>query len=224
MKNKEIRKSDFTRLRRKLFWRVLLVTVTSATVVLILTELMRGRAGNAIVAFMQRIFYFTSDDAHTVYHLMFRNNINFLVVTAITLCSIMLYRLLISWIMKYFVEVKNGIDVLMQGETKEIEMSPEMDFMAIKMNKLGSALQERERKASEAEQRKNDLVMYLAHDIKTPLTSIIGYLSLLDEAPDMPMEQKAKYVHITLDKAYRLEQLINEFFEITRYNLQTIKL
>ena len=75
-----------------------------------------------------------------------------------------------------------------------------------------------------AEQRKNDLVVYLAHDIKTPLTSVIGYLNLLDEAPDMPAEQKAKYVGITLKKAYRLEQLINEFFEITRYNLQSIVL
>jgi two-component system sensor histidine kinase VanS len=63
--------------------------------------------------------------------------------------------------------------------------------------------------------------MYLAHDIKTPLTSVIGYLSLLDEAPDMPPEQKAKYVHITLDKANRLEKLVDEFFEITRYNFQT---
>ena len=53
--------------------------------------------------------------------------------------------------------------------------------------------------------------MYLAHDIKTPLTSVIGYLILLDEAPDMPREQKAKYVRITLEKAYRLEQLIDEF-------------
>lgn len=66
--------------------------------------------------------------------------------------------------------------------------------------------------------------MYLAHDIRTPLTSVIGYLSLLEEAPDMPLEQKAKYVHITLDKAYRLEKMINEFFEITRYNLQQIKI
>ena len=56
--------------------------------------------------------------------------------------------------------------------------------------------------------------MYLAHDIKTPLTSVIGYLILLDEAPDMPREQKAKYVHITLDKAYRLEQLIDEFLRL----------
>lgn len=70
--------------------------------------------------------------------------------------------------------------------------------------------------------RKNDLIAYLAHDLKTPLTSVIGYLSLLDEAPDMPTEQRAKYTRITLDKAYRLEKMINEFFDITRYNLQQI--
>lgn len=72
--------------------------------------------------------------------------------------------------------------------------------------------------------RKNDLIAYLAHDLKTPLTSVIGYLSLLDEVPDMPAAQKAKYVHISLDKAQRLEKLINEFFEITRYNLQQMVL
>lgn len=72
--------------------------------------------------------------------------------------------------------------------------------------------------------RKNDLIVYLAHDLKTPLTSIIGYLSLLDEIPDMPLEQRAKYVKITREKALRLEMLINEFFDITRYNLQQISL
>ena len=70
--------------------------------------------------------------------------------------------------------------------------------------------------------RKNDLVAYLAHDLRTPLTSIIGYLNLLEEAPDMPPEQKVKYTHIALEKAYRLENLVNEFFEIARYNLQQI--
>lgn len=72
--------------------------------------------------------------------------------------------------------------------------------------------------------RKNDLITYLAHDLKTPLTSVIGYLSLLDEASDMPDEQREKYIGISLDKAIRLEKLINEFFEITRYNLQQIVL
>ena len=71
-------------------------------------------------------------------------------------------------------------------------------------------------------QRKNDLITYLAHDLKTPLTSVIGYLTLLDEAPDMPEAQKEKYTHIALEKAQRLEGLIEEFFEITQYNLQNI--
>lgn len=70
--------------------------------------------------------------------------------------------------------------------------------------------------------RKNDLIAYLAHDLKTPLTSVIGYLSLLKEAPDMPWEQRVKYTNIGLEKAMRLESLINEFFEITRYNLHEI--
>lgn len=78
--------------------------------------------------------------------------------------------------------------------------------------------------AKEAEQRKNDLVVYLAHDLKTPLTSVIGYLTLLSEAPELPPEQRAKYTSISLDKAYRLEELINEFFDITRFNLQSVTL
>lgn len=79
-------------------------------------------------------------------------------------------------------------------------------------------------RVKEAEQKKNDLVVYLAHDLKTPLTSIIGYLTLLKEEKEISEQLQSKYQGIALDKAYRLEDLINEFFEITRYNLQTMEL
>ena len=85
-------------------------------------------------------------------------------------------------------------------------------------------LEVRERAARAAEQRKNDLVVYLAHDLKTPLTSVVGYLSLLQDAPDLPAAQRARYTGIALEKACRLEDLIDEFFEITRFNLQSIAL
>lgn len=96
--------------------------------------------------------------------------------------------------------------------------------MEHRLNTIKDQLIKQKKAAQEAEQRKNDLVVYLAHDIRTPLTSVIGYLSLLDEAPEMPLKQRKKYTRITLDKAHRLEKQINEFFEITRYNLQQIKL
>lgn len=78
--------------------------------------------------------------------------------------------------------------------------------------------------AREAEQRKNDLIVYLAHDLKTPLTSVIGYLTLLRDEPQLSPELRARYTGIALDKAERLEDLINEFFDITRFNLSHIEL
>ncbi len=83
---------------------------------------------------------------------------------------------------------------------------------------------ERERQLADESARRSDLVTYLAHDLKTPLTSVIGYLSLLDEVPDMPDAQRARYTGVALDKACRLERLVNEFFDITRYNLTNIEL
>ena len=80
------------------------------------------------------------------------------------------------------------------------------------------------RAARDAEQRKNDLVVYLAHDLKTPLTSVIGYLTLLRDEPQISPELRARYTGIALNKAERLEDLINEFFDITRFNLSHIEL
>lgn len=73
-------------------------------------------------------------------------------------------------------------------------------------------------------QRKNDMLAYLAHDLKTPLASVIAYLSLMSESPDISAEQRAKYTGIALQKAYRLEELTGELFEIIRFNLQNIEL
>ena len=92
------------------------------------------------------------------------------------------------------------------------------------MERVKNTMQRHEQILKEESRRKGDLLTYLAHDLKTPLTSVMGYLSLLREAPDMPEEQKERYVGIAFDKACRLESLLNEFFEITRYNLQEIPL
>lgn len=73
-------------------------------------------------------------------------------------------------------------------------------------------------------QRTKDLVTYLAHDLRTPLASVIGYLNLLVDTNDSTEEIRMKYLNITLDKAYRLEYLIDDFFDITRFNFHKIVL
>ena len=126
---------------------------------------------------------------------------------------------------KSITKTRTLLHEFMRTETDACDLfPPEYAEISAQMTELKSAMQKNEQILKEETSRKNDLITYLAHDLKTPLTSVIGYLSLLEEARDMPDEQKAKYVQITLDKAMRLEKLINEFFEITRYNLQQIVL
>ena len=67
-------------------------------------------------------------------------------------------------------------------------------------------------------------MVYLAHDLKTPLTSVIGYLTLLRDEPQLSPEMRGRYTGVALEKAERLEDLINEFFDITRFNLSHIEL
>lgn len=76
--------------------------------------------------------------------------------------------------------------------------------------------------AKVAEERKNELVTYLAHDIRTPLTSVRGYLELINEADGMSAERQREFAGRALAKANRLESLVEELFEITRYNMQNI--
>ena len=96
--------------------------------------------------------------------------------------------------------------------------------LALVASDVRRAGEDQARRLEDEAARRSDLVTYLAHDLKTPLTSVIGYLSLLDEVPDMPPEQRARYTGVALDKALRLERLVNEFFDITRYSLTNIEL
>jgi two-component system sensor histidine kinase VanS len=184
----------------------------------------RGNAGDWLVSFFQWFFYIRRSQALNLYHFVFRENSEVFFIGAVAVTFIVLLRFSLERFTRYFDSINNGINALIEDDGSNIVLMPEMEAIEKKLNTVRLTLKQRSRDAQLAEQRKNDLVMYLAHDIKTPLTSVIGYLSLLNEAPDMPVEQRAKYVHITLDKVYRLEQLINEFFEVTRYNLQTISL
>lgn len=124
----------------------------------------------------------------------------------------------------YIDMIVDATNQMVDGQDELIHLPDELDFVEDKMNTIKHEALQNARAAKEAEQRKNDLIVYLAHDLKTPLTSVIGYLTLLHDEPQISDPLKEKYVNISLEKAQRLEDLINEFFEITRFNLSHLTL
>jgi two-component system, OmpR family, sensor histidine kinase VanS len=224
LKSDLMREKPYSQLIRKMFFQTMLILAAAIVLVFMIRSIGRGFFADAIVKILMSFFQVDWYEATAFYHYYIRNNIDNIIVVTILIFFIILFRLFLTWFTRYFDQIVAGVDQLASDEKERIAMSPELSFVEDKLNQAKDELAKRAQAKQEAEQRKNDFVVYLAHDIKTPLTSVIGYLSLLDETPDMPVEQKAKYVHITLEKAYRLESLINEFFEITRYNLQAVPL
>lgn len=127
-------------------------------------------------------------------------------------------------VLSYLEEIINGTEEVYSNKEELINLSPELVEVENNLNNIKFNLEKNERIARETEKKKNDLIVYLAHDLKTPLTSVIGYLTLLRDEREISVHLREKYLGIALNKAERLEDLINEFFDITRFNLSNLSL
>lgn len=172
--------------------------------------------------FMKRIWHGTE----LLYWPLSRINANLgLVIALVCLLSWMLITIIFCvriWL--YLREVIRASEQMALHTEQPLFMSVGLKEVQDELNLVRLTVLDNERKAKEAEQRKNDLIVYLAHDLKTPLTSVIGYLTLLKDEPQISAELRARYTGIACEKAQRLEQLINDFFDITRFNLTAITL
>lgn len=121
-------------------------------------------------------------------------------------------------------EITRAAEQITLSPEQAVVLSDELKPLQDELNAARENALRTAQEAKEAEQRKNDLLVYLAHDLKTPLTSVIGYLTLLREETEISPKLQEKYTGISLRKAERLEDLINEFFDVTRFNLTSMEL
>lgn len=178
---------------------------------------------HTVIEFLQRLGL-GWERANYIYGIVFMENKFLFLMAGFLILFFFFYYIAVQQLTRYFQDIGREVDKILDEKVSPVELPVELNPISEKLNFLKNTLRRRQEAAEESEQRKNDLVVYLAHDLKTPLTSVIAYLTILDEQPQMSMEERVKYTHISLEKALRLGELINEFFEITRFNLQDIKL
>ena len=217
---------------RKLKFSILLQTVlvTALTVLVggfLLNYVIDGIYNDSFAKTFVRImmsFNVQEQTAIDLYWRLIGNNKTFFMIVGFLLLFALFFYVALSKMTKYLDEIGDGIENILSDSTEPIHLITELKPIEIRLNEIKATIKRQELEAVEGEKKKNDLVVFLAHDLKTPLTSIVAYLTMLESHPEMSEEERARYTHISLEKAIRLGELINEFFDITRYNLQDIEL
>ncbi|NOU94698.1 vancomycin resistance histidine kinase VanS [Paenibacillus sp. LMG 31456] len=154
---------------------------------------------------------------HIIYNF---GDLNFFLIIFIPL-AILFFFFLTKPYATYFNEISTGIHRLANGDFKsrvQILSNDEFQDIAEDINVASEKLQKAVERGDFAESSKDQLVLNLAHDLRTPLTSVLGYLDFILQDDQLTTEQIKHYTTIAFTKSRRLEKLIDELFEITRMN------
>lgn len=220
-----MKNNDMKKIVKSTFWSFIVQCMISLTIMGIIMIILAESRAIFDFQWLYNIFPHLYDLLDNIYELVFERAYFIFIIFGTTLIIVLslLYKLL-NKIFSYVFAVSESADKLFDKNVEYINLPPEMVEVEKKLNHFKTEAIKNERLAREDEQKKDELIVYLAHDIKTPLTSMIGYLSLLSEIKDMPQEQRNRYIDIALDKSYRLEDLINELFDVARFNSEKIVL
>lgn len=219
-------KGKYTRLKLKMLLMVVLGTIIAGAVGIFLLEVViDGVLQDPFARFFlwasQTLFGQTQEEALNLYQIYIRNNKSEILTVCIMVLMLVAFYLALGRFTHWLEDIRAATRRLVEEQEDPVVLPRELSPIQDDLNAIRVQLAARERSSKEAEQRKGDLVAFLAHDLKTPLTSVVGYLTLLHDDPGLDPEQRAKFTGIALDKALRLEELLGEFFDISKMDLDS---
>lgn len=135
------------------------------------------------------------------------------------------FLLLTKKFVSYIRKISEGINEISLGNLDNriaIKNEDEFALIADKLNQMAEDIKEIMENERRSEYAKNELITSVAHDLRTPLTSIIGYLDLVS-SKELPLDTQKKYIEIAYSKSKRLENLIEDLFTFTKFNFGEVK-
>ncbi len=151
----------------------------------------------------------------------------FIVFTFSVLAFVVYYMIFTNKLIQYFNEINTGIHCIQNGDLHteiRVRGTNELATIAASINEMQYILRKNIESERNSEMMKNELVTSVAHDLRTPLTSTIGYLELLHRTPGLNADTKKKYIEVAYQKSKTLEDLINELFDYTRFQKGKVNL
>ncbi|UOY91942.1 HAMP domain-containing histidine kinase [Ectobacillus sp. JY-23] len=132
---------------------------------------------------------------------------------------ILVFLLLMRPIIRYIHEIESGVRKIAHRDWNyfiRVKGRDELSSLASNINWMTKELRDSFEKERALEQMKNELITNISHDLRTPLTSIIGYLGLLQDGRYKNEEEMKAYLSVTYNTSIKLNNLMNELFEYTK--------
>lgn len=121
--------------------------------------------------------------------------------------------------MKYLQYISDGLKVIAKGDLNhriEVKGQDELKNLAENINFMAEEIERNLEAERRAEITKNELITNVSHDLRTPLTSIMGYIGLVRDGKYKDINQLNEYLNIAFNKSERLKILIEDLFEYTK--------
>lgn len=219
-------KHRYTRLKLKMLLFVVVSALAAAAASIVLMELVvdgifQDPFARCFVWGAQTFFGQTEPEALETYQHYIRNYKQEILTAGMLLLLLISLYVLFGRIARWMEQLRRSIRQVASHPERPLDLPKELLPLRDDLDALRRQVEGQAEAVKENEQRRQDLIAFLAHDLKTPLTSVVGYLTLLKDDPGLTHEQRAKFTGIALDKARRLEELLGEFFDISRMDLDS---